>query len=144
VEIREEQVEYAVVDRLREMINKPPQTRYNVTQRFAMFSTVVLWTKNRAWVAGKKDKLPLSDPADISAHDVREAMRLKLITENRGYDMRSHTAMAGQSVPFTNRSAPGKRCSPVSASRTNGSRYRYTMTTCGELVISSPISSARS
>jgi hypothetical protein len=84
VEISDDQIEFAVVKRLKAMIDQPPHTTYNVTQCFAMFIAVVLWIKNRAWVAGNRDNcLPnLSDPADLSAHEVRNEMRGKLITEN--------------------------------------------------------------
>jgi hypothetical protein len=83
VEISDDQIEFAVVKRLKAMIDEPPQTRYNVTQRFAMFSTVVLWTKNRTWVAGNDGDLrKLRNTADASAHAVRMEMGRKLITEN--------------------------------------------------------------
>ena len=48
--ISEHHVEWAVVNRLKRMLDDPPRTTFNVTQTFALFSTVVLWTKQRMWV----------------------------------------------------------------------------------------------
>lgn len=50
--IADEHVEWAIVNRLKAMLDEPPQTTFSVTQTFALFSSVLLWTKNRAWVAG--------------------------------------------------------------------------------------------
>lgn len=81
--ISDEQVEWAIVNRLKAMLDEPPQTRFNVTQTFALFSSVLLWTKNRAWVAGNNGQRgQWQDQADHLAHDVREAMRGKLITDD--------------------------------------------------------------
>lgn len=64
------------------MLDEPPKTTFNVTQSFALFSSVLLWTKNRAWVAGNcGERGDWDNPADHLAHDVREAIRGKLITE---------------------------------------------------------------
>ena len=80
--IADEQVEWAIVNRLKAMLDDPPETGFNVTQSFALFSSVLMWTKNRGWVAGnggaRGDWL---DPADHRAHDFREALRVMLITE---------------------------------------------------------------
>jgi len=54
VEISDKHVEWAVVNRLKAMLDAPPKTEFNVTQSFAMFSAIVLWTKQRAWVSGKQ------------------------------------------------------------------------------------------
>jgi hypothetical protein len=51
--IADEHVEWAVVNRLKAMLDAPPKTRFNVTQSFALFSAVLLWTKQRAWVGGE-------------------------------------------------------------------------------------------
>lgn len=81
--ISNEQVEWAIVNRLKAMLDEPPQTTFNVTQTFALFSSVLLWTKNRAWVAGNNGQRgQWQDQADHLAHDVREAMRRKLITDD--------------------------------------------------------------
>ena len=80
--ISDEYVEWAIVNRLKAMLDEPPKTTFNVTQSFALFSSVLLWTKNRAWVAGNHGvRGNWDNPADHLAHDVREAMRGKLITE---------------------------------------------------------------
>tara|TARA_R110000868_G_scaffold11516_7_gene56433 strand:+ start:31861 stop:32520 length:660 start_codon:yes stop_codon:yes gene_type:complete len=81
--IADEHVEWAIVNRLKAMLDEPPQTPFNVTQTFALFSSVLLWTKNRAWVAGNLGQRGgWNNQADHLAHDVREAMRGKLITED--------------------------------------------------------------
>lgn len=80
--IADEHVEWAIVNRLKAMLDEPPQTPFNVTQTFALFSSVLLWTKNRAWVAGNRgERNDWEDQADHRAHDAREAMRGALITE---------------------------------------------------------------
>ena len=48
--IHEEHVEWAVVNRLKAMIDQPPETPFNVTLGFSLFSTVLMWTKNRMWL----------------------------------------------------------------------------------------------
>lgn len=48
--IADEHVEWAVVNRLKAMLDAPPATEFNVTLGFSLFSTVLLWTKNRMWV----------------------------------------------------------------------------------------------
>lgn len=81
--IADEHVEWAIVNRLKAMLDEPPQTTFNVTQTFALFSSVLLWTKNRAWVAGNRGQRgQWEDPADHRAHNVREAMRDTLITDD--------------------------------------------------------------
>ena len=81
--ISDAQAEWAIVNRLKAMLDEPPQTTFNVTQTFALFSSVLLWTKNRAWVAGNNGQRGRwQDQADHLAHDVREAMRGKLITDD--------------------------------------------------------------
>lgn len=80
--IADEQVEWAIVNRLKAMLDEPPPTLFNVTQTFALFSSILLWTKNRAWVAGNPGiRGDWEDDADHRAHDAREAMRGALITE---------------------------------------------------------------
>lgn len=80
--ISDKHVEWAIVNRLKAMLDEPPKTTFNVTQSFALFSSVLLWTKNRVWVAGNRgERRDWDNPADHLAHDVREAMRGTLITE---------------------------------------------------------------
>lgn len=81
--ISDKHVEWAIVNRLKAMLDGPPQTPFNVTQTFALFSSILLWSKNRAWVAGNNGQRgEWRDQADHLAHDVREAMRRKLITDD--------------------------------------------------------------
>jgi hypothetical protein len=64
------------------MLDEPPKTRFNVTQSFALFSTVLLWTKNRAWVGGdREDRPPWFGQADHAARDARERLRDTRICE---------------------------------------------------------------
>jgi len=79
--IDDKHVEWAVVNRLKAMLDGAPQTPFNVTQTFAVFSSILLWSKNRTWVAGNRGvRGEWEDPADHRAHDAREAMRTVLIT----------------------------------------------------------------
>jgi hypothetical protein len=81
--IADEHVEWAIVNRLKAMLDEPPQTTFNVPQTFALFSSVLLWTKNRAWVAGNQGQRgEWENQADHLAHDVRVAMRGKRITDD--------------------------------------------------------------
>lgn len=47
----DEHVEWAIVNRFKAMLDAPPKTKFNVTQSFALFSAILLWTKQRARVA---------------------------------------------------------------------------------------------
>ena len=69
--ISDAHVEWAVVGRFKAMLDEPPKTKFNVTQAFALFSTIVLWTKQRAWVPLQS---PLG-PADQAARAVRGALQ---------------------------------------------------------------------
>ncbi len=72
----------AIVNRLKAMLDEPPQTPFNVTQTFALFSSILLWRKNRAWVAGNRPpQRDLADENDKRAHDAREALRRSLIAD---------------------------------------------------------------
>jgi hypothetical protein len=74
--IADEHVEWAVVNRLKSMLDEPPKTKFNVTQSFALFSTVLLWSKNRAWVGGDGENRPhWFGEADHAARDARERLR---------------------------------------------------------------------
>jgi hypothetical protein len=79
--IADKQVEWAIVNRLKAMIDGPPQTPFNVTQTFALFSSILLWSKNRAWVAGNRAALA-ADAAenDRRADKARKALGRVLIT----------------------------------------------------------------
>jgi hypothetical protein len=43
-EIRKEHIEWAVVDRLSQMLKAPPHSKFNVTHTFALFSSILCWT----------------------------------------------------------------------------------------------------
>lgn len=79
--IPDTQVEWAVVNRLRAMLREPPPTEFNVTQSFALFATVLVWTKNRAWVAGRGNPHGGFVREDFAAHAARERLRHAIITE---------------------------------------------------------------
>lgn len=80
--ISDAHVEWAIVNRLKAMLDDPPQTQFNVTQTFALFSSILMWSKNRAWVAGKEPTLRTeADANDRRAHRVREALGEALITD---------------------------------------------------------------
>lgn len=74
--IADEHVEWAVVNRLKALLEEPPKTKFNVTQSFALFSTVLMWTKNRAWVGGDLEKRPhWFGEVDHAARNARERLR---------------------------------------------------------------------
>ncbi len=75
------QVEWAIINRLKAMLDEPPETKFNVTQTFALFSTVLLWTKNRGWVAGNNaGNVAFADAADQAAHNFRRLLGNEVIT----------------------------------------------------------------
>lgn len=79
--ISDAHVEWAIVNRLKAMLDDPPQTAFNVTQTFALFSSILLWSKNRAWVAGRRPALgPEADENDNRARNARRALGRALIT----------------------------------------------------------------
>ncbi len=74
-------VEWAIINRLKAMLDEPPATKFNVTQTYALFSTVLLWTKNRGWVAGNSGgNVDFADAADQAAHDFRRILGNEVIT----------------------------------------------------------------
>jgi hypothetical protein len=46
-QITNEHVEWAVVDRLRQMLDEPPHQTFNVTQAYALFTTILCWVMQR-------------------------------------------------------------------------------------------------
>jgi hypothetical protein len=80
--IADEHVEWAVVNRLKSMLDDSPKTKFNVTQSFALFSTVLLWAKNRTWVGGDGENRPhWFAEADHAARDARERLRYTRISD---------------------------------------------------------------
>ncbi|WP_454747506.1 hypothetical protein [Ciceribacter selenitireducens] len=79
--IMEGHVEWAIINRLKAMLDEPPPTKFNVTQTFALFSAVLLWTKNRGWVAGNNvGSINSVDAADRAAHSFRQLLGKEVIT----------------------------------------------------------------
>ncbi|MEQ1714817.1 MAG: hypothetical protein ABL907_02320 [Hyphomicrobium sp.] len=64
--ISDDQVEWAVVHRLKAMLDNPPKTEFNVTQAFAHFTAILLWTKNRARIG---DRNPRPDDPGVELRD---------------------------------------------------------------------------
>ena len=65
------------------MLDAPPQTTFNVTQSFALFSAVLLWTKQRVWVGGDSVERPAwFTEADHTARNAREALRATSIFDH--------------------------------------------------------------
>lgn len=69
-EIRDEHVEWRVVDRLRELLEKLPDTPHDVTLTYSLFSTILCWTCERVrasdrartiWQALSEDKAADAD-----------------------------------------------------------------------------------
>ncbi len=80
--IRDEHVEWAIVNRLKAILEEPSTTTFNVTESFALFSSILLWSKNRLWFAGNKgERAKWDDPADQRAHDFRVELRQTLIID---------------------------------------------------------------
>jgi hypothetical protein len=98
-------VEWAIINRLKAMLDDPPQTKFNVTQTFALFSAVLLWTKNRGWVGGNAQNPHLANPLDVSAHAFRQQLTEEQITSlpwalsQQSYNLvNGHAVTAGPAV----------------------------------------------
>jgi hypothetical protein len=74
--VADKDVEWAIVNRLKAMLDAPPKTKFNVTQSFALFSAILLWTKQRAWVSGDVG----FHQTDHAAREAREALRAARIS----------------------------------------------------------------
>ncbi|MGA7329275.1 MAG: hypothetical protein WBX25_33530 [Rhodomicrobium sp.] len=75
--ISDDHVEWAIVNRLKAMLDAPKNTKFNVTQSFALFSAILLWSKQRVWV----NENQLRDDADLAANAVRRRLREDLILD---------------------------------------------------------------
>lgn len=72
--ISDDQVEWAVVHRLKAMLDDPPKTEFNVTQAFAHFTAILLWTTQRI-------RVPVAaGPADHAAQRARRNLERHQIT----------------------------------------------------------------
>jgi hypothetical protein len=59
------------------MLDNPPKTKFNVTQTFALFTAILLWTKNRIYVGGDRPEYGLFKDADHAARDVKNALAIQ-------------------------------------------------------------------
>jgi hypothetical protein len=67
--ISDDQVEWAHVHRLTAMPNRPPKTKFNITQTFAHFTAILIWTTQRI-------RVPIAaGPADHAAHRALQNLR---------------------------------------------------------------------
>lgn len=66
--IPQEHVEWAVVNRMKRMLETPRED-FSVTETFALFSSTVLWVKNRAWTPDHA-----AGQGDIDARSVRQQL----------------------------------------------------------------------
>ena len=74
--ISDDQVEWAVVHRLKAMLDDPPETKFNVTQTFAHF--ILLWTTQRIRVLD----MDVVGPADHAAQQVLRNLHQQQITDS--------------------------------------------------------------
>jgi hypothetical protein len=72
--IEVQNVEWGPVARLGELLTRHQPKTLNVTMTYATFCAIVLWTKQRMWVAGAQGNQPLIDQADHLAHGLRNAL----------------------------------------------------------------------
>lgn len=75
------QVEWALINRLKAMLDDPPKTKFNITQTFSVFSTILLWSKNRAWVGAHNPPAAWANPIDARAHAVRQQLQNERIVD---------------------------------------------------------------
>lgn len=75
--ISDDHVEWAIVNRLKAMLDAPKNTKFNVTQSFALFSAILLWSKQRAWVPERQ----LRNDEDRAANALRQRLRNELILD---------------------------------------------------------------
>lgn len=93
-------VEWAVINRLKAMLDDPPETKFNVTQTFALFSAVLLWTKNRGWAAGNEQHRQFADQIDASAHAFRLQLAQEQVTSLPwALSQQAHKLIDGHPVP---------------------------------------------
>jgi hypothetical protein len=93
-------VEWAIINRLKAMLDEPPETKFNVTQTFALFSAVLLWTKNRGWVAGNAQHPNLANQVDVSAHAFRQQLAQEQVTSLPwALSQQAHKLIDGHPVP---------------------------------------------
>lgn len=75
MEIRDDHVEWAVVDRLRKMLKNPPSTEFNVTQTYALFVSILCWIlqRIRSKECSDVDKLVANVLEKLQSHRIEDA-----------------------------------------------------------------------
>jgi hypothetical protein len=68
MEIRDEHVEWAVISRLRDMLRDSAKAEFDITQAYAFFSAIILWTAQRMRTKGH-------GPGDEAARRFYERMQ---------------------------------------------------------------------
>ena len=76
-DIYEEHVEWAVVGRLRLLLEQPPHEQFNVTQSFALFAPVLCWVMQRI----RKPLAKSPSPIDESAQKLYQQLSTQRIAE---------------------------------------------------------------
>jgi hypothetical protein len=102
--IEVQNLEWGPVARLGELLTRHQPKTLNVTMTYATFCAIVLWTKQRMWVAGQKRKLPLVDQADDAANNLRNALNLCAIGQGNWV---ISTTMPPRTESLTGRPASG-------------------------------------
>lgn len=69
-EITKAHAEWAVVDRLRAMLNEPPHAEYNVTQAYGFCVAILAWVMQRVRTPGN----PANSQQDLAAISVKAAL----------------------------------------------------------------------
>jgi len=77
-EITDEHIEWAVVDRLRQMLTEPSHREFNVTQSYSLFTTVLCWVMQRVRIRSHEVR-PATNPR---GRDDRRARALYLNWDN--------------------------------------------------------------
>lgn len=75
--ITQAHAEWAVIDRLRAMLNEPPHEKYNVTQSYGLFVAILTWVMQRVRTPenstnSTEDSAAISMKADLEAKKVEE------------------------------------------------------------------------
>jgi hypothetical protein len=75
-QITNDHVEWAVVDRLRLMLEEPPHIKFNVTQTFALFTSILCWVIQRIRVR----KREIDTEADHAASRLWELLKAEPVS----------------------------------------------------------------
>lgn len=77
-QITNDHVEWAVSDRLRRMLDGPAHEKFNVTQTYALFTTIVCWVMQHVRISANDTKTP----GDGSAHRLFETLSIAAIADD--------------------------------------------------------------